>query len=422
MDIDTTTSKATIYWANALFSDADRRFNSDCADALRSAGYDVFLPQEVQVNKLENPTAVDIFRVDTTAMLRSRLVVACLDQETIDSGVACEVGLAYAYGIPVIGLCTDFRQFRAGPGKIYKNLFVIGAIDSIAEVVSSVKALLQILPKYIVSRVEVNPVTEIAQHYERVAPDYATFVRRLESWYKPLWNSKEFVTKWAASVLPGKVLEIGCGSRGLGPALTSHYPATSYLGYDISARMLLEASSTSNASPCTFTKDRAEVIKQAAAAPFDLAILLFTLHEYPDKESLLSLAWQSLKPGGHLLIVDLSSMDLPLLTAILKRELAAPAGTIDLRLNPGNFALQANKMGMKLIQCSLELPYMEFPTATDLMDYIRIFGICAGMDLPLGLRSSDRESNETRITDIVTKNLKFPFCDQRAFLVAVIQK
>ena len=106
-------TKRQIYWANALFTEADRRFNAYYVKRLREAGYDVFLPQEADVNEGILPTAEDIFRVDTTAVMNSCLLVACLDQETIDSGVACEIGLAYAFGIPIIGLYTDIRQHIA---------------------------------------------------------------------------------------------------------------------------------------------------------------------------------------------------------------------------------------------------------------------------------------------------------------------
>jgi nucleoside 2-deoxyribosyltransferase len=40
-----------IYWANALFTEADRRFNAYYVKRLREAGYDVFLPQEAAVNE-----------------------------------------------------------------------------------------------------------------------------------------------------------------------------------------------------------------------------------------------------------------------------------------------------------------------------------------------------------------------------------
>jgi nucleoside 2-deoxyribosyltransferase len=131
-------TKRQIYWANALFTEADRKFNAYYVERLREVGYDVFLPQEAAVNEEILPIAEDVFRVDTTAVINSCLLVACLDQETIDSGVACEIGLAYAFGIPIIGLYTDIRQYRQGPGKMYKNLYVIGAIESIGEIVRSV--------------------------------------------------------------------------------------------------------------------------------------------------------------------------------------------------------------------------------------------------------------------------------------------
>lgn len=40
-------------------------------------------------------------------MLASDLMIALLDGLTIDAGVASEIGVAYAKGIPVIGLYTD---------------------------------------------------------------------------------------------------------------------------------------------------------------------------------------------------------------------------------------------------------------------------------------------------------------------------
>jgi dTMP kinase len=127
-----------IYWANAIFSMADRLFNAQCAEVLRKAGYRVFLPQEAIVNTPideSSPAAEDIFRVDTSAILDSQLLVACIDQETIDCGVACEIGVAFAYGIPIIGLYTDIRQYRKDRGQMYKNLYVVGAIESTGEIV-----------------------------------------------------------------------------------------------------------------------------------------------------------------------------------------------------------------------------------------------------------------------------------------------
>ena len=137
-----------IYWANALFSDADRKFNEVSVKKVRAEGYDVFLPQEAFKDDAD-PTNEEIFRVDTNELQSSDIVVACLDQFPIDSGVACEIGVAYASDIPVIGLYTDIRSNREGPGRMYKNQYVLGAIEINGKIVSSVEELIKTIPKYL---------------------------------------------------------------------------------------------------------------------------------------------------------------------------------------------------------------------------------------------------------------------------------
>jgi len=137
-----------IYWANALFSEADRKFNEDSVTRVRAAGYPVFLPQEAFSGD-SDPTNEEIFRIDTQELQSCDIVVACLDQFPIDSGVACEIGVAYGANIPVLGLYTDIRRKRTGPGRMYKNQYVLGAIEANGEIVSSVDELLKTLPKYL---------------------------------------------------------------------------------------------------------------------------------------------------------------------------------------------------------------------------------------------------------------------------------
>ena len=137
-----------IYWANALFSEADRKFNEVYVARVRAVGYSVFLPQEAFSGDAD-PANEEIFRVDTDELQSCDAVVACLDQFPIDSGVACEIGVAYGSSIPVIGLYTDIRAKRKGAGRMYKNQYVLGAIEANGEIVSSLDELLKTLPKYL---------------------------------------------------------------------------------------------------------------------------------------------------------------------------------------------------------------------------------------------------------------------------------
>ena len=139
-----------IYWANALFSVADRKFNETAVERVRASGYSVFLPQEAFSDDAD-PTNEEIFRIDTEELQSCDAVVACLDQFPIDSGVACEIGVAYGSNIPVIGLYTDIRAMREGPGRMYKNQYVLGAIEAFGEIAFSVDQLLEVLPKYVKS-------------------------------------------------------------------------------------------------------------------------------------------------------------------------------------------------------------------------------------------------------------------------------
>ena len=147
MVMDAGKMRKKIYWANALFSEADRRYNEVEVAIVRAAGYTVFLPQEAFSGDAD-PTNEEIFRVDTEELQSCDAVVACLDQFPIDTGVACEIGVAYGLNIPVIGLYTDIRSRRKGAGRMYKNQYVLGAIEANGEIVHSTEMLLEVLPKY----------------------------------------------------------------------------------------------------------------------------------------------------------------------------------------------------------------------------------------------------------------------------------
>jgi nucleoside 2-deoxyribosyltransferase len=133
-----------IYWANSIFSAADRAFNEQCVTLLRKNGYIVLNPQDNKFNQEGvECSSLDIFSKDTSMIQECDIFIACIDQETIDCGVACELGIAWALNKKVLGLYTDFRQFRKGEGKMYKNPYVTGCIQCRGKIFSSFKDLLK---------------------------------------------------------------------------------------------------------------------------------------------------------------------------------------------------------------------------------------------------------------------------------------
>ncbi len=98
-----------IYLAGPLFTQAERAWNLGLADLPRRAGYSVFLPQ-TEVEAIANLDAATIFRVDLDGARSADVVVAVVDGADADSGTSFEVGLAYALGIPIVLVRSDFRS------------------------------------------------------------------------------------------------------------------------------------------------------------------------------------------------------------------------------------------------------------------------------------------------------------------------
>ncbi len=107
--------KKQIYLAGPLFSKGERDFNILLRNRLVKMGFSVFLPQE-DGNDTESSRHEErqkmIFENDIRGIDRSDILLAVLDGGSdVDSGTAWEMGYAYARGIPVLGLKTDFRTF-----------------------------------------------------------------------------------------------------------------------------------------------------------------------------------------------------------------------------------------------------------------------------------------------------------------------
>ena len=93
-----------LYFAGPLFSAAERDWNEELAASLRTAGHEVFLPQEKEAGL----DAARIFSTDVGGIDRADVLVAIMDGPDPDAGTAWEVG--YAYGKkPIVLLRTDIR-------------------------------------------------------------------------------------------------------------------------------------------------------------------------------------------------------------------------------------------------------------------------------------------------------------------------
>lgn len=97
-----------VYLAGPLFTQAERQWNLQLAEALSQAGHTVFLPQ-AEIEELETLDAGTIFRLDVEGLRAAEAVVAILDGPDADSGTSFECGMAYALGIPLVVVRTDFR-------------------------------------------------------------------------------------------------------------------------------------------------------------------------------------------------------------------------------------------------------------------------------------------------------------------------
>lgn len=150
-----------IYFGAGLFNKAQLNYNESVVAQIRHYFDDdvhVYLPQENEAinDKSGYANSTMIAKADTDELLSSDIMIAVLDGDVIDAGVASEVGVAFANGIPILGLYTDMRQGTFGnKDKInaldivaenqfhYANLYTVGLIKSNGDVYQSEDKLIQ---------------------------------------------------------------------------------------------------------------------------------------------------------------------------------------------------------------------------------------------------------------------------------------
>ncbi len=132
----------TVYLAAPLFSEAECDFNRKLRDEIKTAGFQVFLPQEDSNNIKDDKNRQQIiFNKNVDAIESSDIIVAVIDGTDVDSGTAWEIGYAFARGKTIIGLRTDFRTLGI-EGTV--NLMVERSVilcTSVAELLNRLKSM-----------------------------------------------------------------------------------------------------------------------------------------------------------------------------------------------------------------------------------------------------------------------------------------
>ncbi len=104
----------------------------------------------------------------------------------------------------------------------------------------------------------------------------------------------------------GRVLDVHCGGGRWLIAMARRFPAIDLVGVEFEADSVARARANVAAAGLT---QRIEIEHGDVEAPghdgeFDLAYFQYALHALPDPPAALAAAWQSLHPGGRLLVLD----------------------------------------------------------------------------------------------------------------------
>jgi len=144
-----------VYMAGPLFSQAEREFLEKMVDVLaRSAQLNpftnFFLPHRDGGELGKGPSRTDIFHLDMDKLNSSKVIVALLDGQDVDSGTCIELGYAYAKNKKIFGLITDFRAYCTNDTEPHRpNLMVWGVCERGNTLYTNLEALSTEFAKYI---------------------------------------------------------------------------------------------------------------------------------------------------------------------------------------------------------------------------------------------------------------------------------
>jgi S-adenosylmethionine-diacylgycerolhomoserine-N-methlytransferase len=125
-----------------------------------------------------------------------------------------------------------------------------------------------------------------------------------------LLGREGIVQKLAAVSSPKRILEVGCGTGANLSLLRQHFPSAQIVGVDLSPHMLEVAER--RAIPGVELKEQA--YHEALSGDFDAVLFSYSLSMMnPGWNQALHAAWQDLRNGGILAVVDFHTSPLPLM-------------------------------------------------------------------------------------------------------------
>jgi ubiquinone/menaquinone biosynthesis C-methylase UbiE len=120
-----------------------------------------------------------------------------------------------------------------------------------------------------------------------------------------------------------KVADIGCGAGGRLIALASSYPASRFLGYDISEIALgLGRENAAKAGVSNVTFHNPETDPLPGDGSFDLVTFGDVVHDLAHPGAVLAAARRALKPDGTMLVIDIAAAE------TLSENIAHPMATL----------------------------------------------------------------------------------------------
>lgn len=103
-----------IYVAAPLFDEMELQRNLEIATMLEEIGHKVYLPQRDAGEAAAGANRHNIFNCDKQGVYQCDYLLALLDGRVPDEGTCFEMGMAEAWGKPIIVYSTDSRCFMEG--------------------------------------------------------------------------------------------------------------------------------------------------------------------------------------------------------------------------------------------------------------------------------------------------------------------